>query len=126
MEATGLTGQVVQAILVVGCCPGNVRVVGLRDLAEELDVAVAEGRRGTHAAAVASAVESVGRTGGYLLSRELDQVAGRDGSVGLDLLSGAERPAGATLALVLHTADPPLVPPIHVGWQVLGFVRGCL
>ena len=26
-------GQVVLAILVVGCCPGNVRVVGLRDLA---------------------------------------------------------------------------------------------
>ena len=38
----------------------------MQDLAEELDVAVAEGRRGTHTAAVASAVESVGCTGGYL------------------------------------------------------------
>merc|ERR1719175_602644 len=119
-------GKVVSAILIVCCCSRDIWVVSFRDLAKELDVVIGKGRGGTLATSVSTTVESVGCTGGDLLSRELDKASRSNGSVGLDLLGGAKGPAGPALALVLHSADHPLLPPVHLGWQVLHLVRSCL
>ena len=113
-------------VVVVLAVPGDAAVaagvgpVRLSHVAEELEVSVAQLGDGAHTASGAATGESVGGAGGHLLAGECRQVPGVDGGVGLDHLGGAEGPAGAAGALVLHLAHSSLVSPVHRLGQVLG------
>ena len=91
-------GEVVLAAAGVHSGARGVGVVCLPDVAEQLDVAVAQGRGGPAAPAISAAAEGVGGAAGHLLGAELLQLPAGQGGVGLNLLGGGEGLARETLS----------------------------
>lgn len=78
-------GRVIPAVPSLWGLPGGVGVVRIGHVTEQLEVAEPELGDGAVAAAWAAALQHVGGAGGDLLGRQVQQLAGADLGVRLDL-----------------------------------------